>query len=110
MVSLDRQDDALELALDLAGQGSFHLLAKGLDRPLNKKAVPLHRLHVRLDDVDEQHVFAGASQIGSQRPADGTCTPDQNGVLLHCQFSISARVSSIATAQMAFMSSSDRWK
>ena len=110
MMGLDGEDDALELARHLARQRSLHRLAEGLDGPFDEKAIALHGLHMRLDDIDEQHVFARAGEIGAERAADGAGAPDQDRVLVHHQFSISARVSSMATDQMAFMSSSERWK
>ena len=111
MVGLDGEDDALELARVPLRQRSLHRLAEGLDGPFDEKAIALHGLHMRLDDIDEEYVvFARAGEIGAEGAADGAGAPDQDRVLVHHQFSISARVSSMATDQMAFMSSSDRWK
>jgi hypothetical protein len=33
---------------------------------------------MRLIDIDEQDIFPGASEIGSDGPADRTCSPDHN--------------------------------
>ncbi len=114
MVRLYGEDDAPEFSCHICRKAGADILGEGLDRSFDDEAVAVHRIDMRLDDVDEEDVLAGASEIGAQRAADGARAPDQNGVLVHVgishyQFSMSARVSSRATDQMAFMSASGRW-
>ena len=80
---------------------------KLIDRAGDAQAGPANGGDVIRDDVDERDVVSGALQVGAGGAADGAGAPDQNA-MLHHQFSISARVSSIATAQIASISLSLR--
>ena len=114
VMGFDRQDDPVKGTAHLGWRCGPHTLGEALNRALNSKAVTVHGVHVVLCNVHQQDVFAGAGQIRAQSSANGASAPDQNSVLVHVcalvhRASIKLRVSSTATDQTAFISSSERW-
>ena len=108
VVRLYAQEGALEPPRQIGRQAGGGRDLELLDRAGDLEAALPHRLDMLGAAVDEQHGQAVAAQIRADGPADRAGAPDQDCIVCHYHLvSMSARVSSTATAHSAFMSSSD---
>ena len=84
--------------------------AKFLDGAGKSQAIGIHGRHMCRVSIDKQDLLPGACQASPDAAANRPRAPDKNGLGAHDHGpSISARVSSTATDQIACMSLSLRW-